>query len=688
MLHLANLRQLLNRFPAVRAVLLLATMMVAATAVTTTILLTELRQESLSRARGEAVTLTRVLSEQTTRTFEGVMLSMQGIKERLSDAVGMRLALDSDMVRFLLLARSAALPQVKSIFVVDDEGFGVNSSRPDFIRRLDVSRRSFYLDALKEEKGAPVIGAPEIARVDGQWTFYVSMRLAHPDGHLRGVLVAAIDLEHFETLYDSVRLNSVSCVQLLNLDGMVMAGRSRDPLVAKEGEAPGTRCVDLHGLLPSRIVEGEEQIADEKHFVAYRRAGEFPLVMRVGVDEHLALLPWYRVMRPIVAGVVVLLLFVLGTTALLARNLARKETLEATLKERDEQLRNMVHSVKDAILTVDVDHRVVLFNPAAEHLFGALAGEVVGRPIEPALSACLAPGQVDELCTRLKAGWQSSGASDALCVIEVSRHGQVVPVELSLSKSAAHGGVLLTAVFRDITERRRAEADLRESHHQLQTLSAALQNYREEERARIARELHDELGQQLTGIRMEVSWLGGRMLATQAGLVDKVASIKGEIDQTIATVRRISSELRPLVLDDLGFGAAAAWYVEQFRNRTGLPVELSLPDLEPEHGGVVATALFRILQESLTNVARHAAATCVEVRLMPIDGAWLLRITDDGVGFSDWPESGHDIGLVGMRERARALGGRLIVISAPGRGTTVEASIPLETMGEGTTWEN
>ena len=160
MFRLANLRRLLSRFPAVRAVLLLATMMVMATAVTTTILLTELRQESVHRARSEAVTLTRALSEQTTRAFEGVTLSMQGIKERLSDAVGMRLALDSDMVRFLLLARSAALPQVKSIFVVDDEGFGVNSSRPDFIRRLDVSRRSFYLDALKEEKGAPVIGDP------------------------------------------------------------------------------------------------------------------------------------------------------------------------------------------------------------------------------------------------------------------------------------------------------------------------------------------------------------------------------------------------------------------------------------------------------------------------------------------------------------------------------------------------
>lgn len=688
MFRLAGLRQLSHRFPSVRAVLLLAAVMIVATVVATAVLLAELRQENLRRAQGEIVTLTRVLAEQTTRTFEGVSLTLHGIKERLSDDVGTRLELDSELVRFLLLARSAGLPQVKSIFVVDAQGRGVNSSRPDFIPRLDVTARPFYRNVVDGDKDTLFISAPEIARVDGQWTFYVSTRLAYPDGRLRGVLVAAINLEHFEALYESVRLDSVTCIQLLDLDGALMAGKPHDEQgVGKPPEQPAVR-VDLRALPLEEVVEGEERFSDGLHFAAYRRAGEFPLAMRAAIDERTALLPWQRAMRPIVAGVAAMLFFVLGTTFLLARNLVRKGVLETALKERDEQLRNMVHSVKDAILTVDPANRIVLFNRAAERMFAVRADEVVGREIGAALSACLAPDRLRELRERLDDGWKSSSASDALFDIELVRHGQEIPVELSLSTSAVRGEQLLTAIFRDLTERRRAETELRETSHQLQKLSASLQNYREEERARIARELHDELGQQLTGIRMEVSWLGGRMQPDQGVLVDKVASVKEQIDQTIATVRRISSELRPLVLDDLGFGAAAAWYVEQFRDRTGLQVDLSLPDIDPARGDAVASALFRILQESLTNVARHAQATRVAVRLAAEEDEWVLTVSDDGAGFTPRPENGKDIGLAGMRERAQNLGGRLAVVSAPGEGTAVEARIPVNTMSEGQPWKN
>ena len=159
MFRLAGLRQLSHRFPSVRAVLLLAAVMIVATVVATAVLLAELRQENLRRAQGEIVTLTRVLAEQMTRTFEGVSLTLHGIKERLSDDVGTRLELDSELVRFLLLARSAGLPQVKSIFVVDAQGRGVNSSRPDFIPRLDVTARPFYRNVVDGDKDTLFISA-------------------------------------------------------------------------------------------------------------------------------------------------------------------------------------------------------------------------------------------------------------------------------------------------------------------------------------------------------------------------------------------------------------------------------------------------------------------------------------------------------------------------------------------------
>ena len=237
-------------------------------------------------------------------------------------------------------------------------------------------------------------------------------------------------------------------------------------------------------------------------------------------------------------------------------------------------------------------------------------------------------------------------------------------------------GLIVTpyAIGRRVRESSVAHADriaAAEERYQLLLAEREQQARLAESRARatIARELHDELGQLLTGIRMEVSWLGGRLLPEQQTLADKVLTVKGQIDRTIATVRRISSELRPLVLDDLGLSAAASWYVDQFSARTGLAVELSLPDVEPEHGDAVATALFRVLQESLTNVARHAQAEKVTVCLAFKNGVWSLSVSDDGLGFIPKPGEPGDIGLVGMRERAQNLGGRFSVTSAPEQGT-------------------
>jgi len=135
------------------------------------------------------------------------------------------------------------------------------------------------------------------------------------------------------------------------------------------------------------------------------------------------------------------------------------------------------------------------------------------------------------------------------------------------------------------------------------------------------------------------------------------------------------------VLDDLGFAAAAGWYVDQFSARTGLPVSLTLPEVDPPRGDAVATALFRVLQESLTNVARHAAASHVEVALGFADQCWTLSIRDDGAGFVHDPGRRGDIGLVGMRERAQILGGQFSVTTAPGAGTLIEVRIPAQQEG-------
>jgi PAS domain S-box-containing protein len=336
----------------------------------------------------------------------------------------------------------------------------------------------------------------------------------------------------------------------------------------------------------------------------------------------------------------------------------------------------MVQSVQDAIVIINSDRRLVLFNRAAERMFGMPARAAVGCTVTDWLAGCRRQPQGRELQNYLDDAQTAPPGMVLLGMLELIGNDQESPVELSLSTTSVRGLVLVTAVFRDLTERRRAEQELVATNRQLQELSASLQKVREEERARIARELHDELGQLLTGMRMEVSWLGGRLPAELPQLGSKVGVIKGLIDQTIVSVRRIAAELRPLVLDDLGFAAAATWYVDQFSSRTGLPVSLDLPVDDPWLDEAAATALFRILQESLTNVVRHARASRVEVALVRRGDAWVLSISDDGQGLA--PDVGRKagIGLIGMRERVNILGGRFSAGPAPGGGTLVEAVVP------------
>ena len=224
-------------------------------------------------------------------------------------------------------------------------------------------------------------------------------------------------------------------------------------------------------------------------------------------------------------------------------------------------------------------------------------------------------------------------------------------------------------------ERHKAETELRETNQQLRALSSSLQEVREQERSRIAAELHDELGQQLTGLKLELSWFATRMKEGRPPTIEQVDAMRHQLDGTIGSVRRIATELRPRVLDDLALGEALAWQAREFARRSGLEVDVQLAAVDHVADAPTATALFRIVQESLTNIARHAHATKVQVRLEHDEHALRLSIHDDGRGLAR--TGGGGLGLVSMRERALALGGRLAVTGAPGAGTTVEVVLPL-----------
>jgi two-component system, NarL family, sensor histidine kinase UhpB len=242
----------------------------------------------------------------------------------------------------------------------------------------------------------------------------------------------------------------------------------------------------------------------------------------------------------------------------------------------------------------------------------------------------------------------------------------------------ASGKVIGTTGFScDITERRQFQDEQRRSREQLRALAAHVESVREQERVRIAREIHDELGQSLTCMGMDLAFLDKQIDPDNKEAAARVAALVELVKDTIRCVRRISSELRPSILDDLGLGAAIEWLAHDFESRTQIPCAVDVPadfSLPFE----LATPLFRVCQEALTNVTRHASATNVSVQLICSDAHIVLTVKDNGRGITEDEIKRHgSLGLLGMKERIAILGGTLDVEGKPGEGTTLAIQIPL-----------
>lgn len=232
-------------------------------------------------------------------------------------------------------------------------------------------------------------------------------------------------------------------------------------------------------------------------------------------------------------------------------------------------------------------------------------------------------------------------------------------------------------IQRDITDRRAAETEILRSRQELRDLTARLQLVREDERTGLAREVHDELGQALTGLKIDLAWLKPRV-SDRPALVERVQSIIVRIDGAMDTVRRIATDLRPSVLDDMGLVAAVEWQALDFERSTGITARLEVQAVHPDLDDACATTAFRILQETLTNVTRHAHATRVTIALKVSDEELILEVRDNGRGISESERmSPRSLGLVGSRERALGCGGELVIRGVRNQGTTVWLRIPL-----------
>lgn len=237
----------------------------------------------------------------------------------------------------------------------------------------------------------------------------------------------------------------------------------------------------------------------------------------------------------------------------------------------------------------------------------------------------------------------------------------------------------LIGIMVDITSQKQTVNEIREKNEQLRMLSDHLQKIREEERTNMAREIHDELGQQLTIMKMDISWLQDNVTKENCAIQQRTAELKNMLDQTVTTVRRLAHELRPSMLDDMGLVAAIEWHLAEFEKRAGIKTEYSGVKNQLPLTDAAKTGLFRIIQESLTNVARYANAKKVKVNLRQVDDKIVLKIVDDGIGFE--PEKlafKKTLGIIGMKERCIMLGGEFKIETAIGSGTKIKVTVPAQ----------
>lgn len=383
------------------------------------------------------------------------------------------------------------------------------------------------------------------------------------------------------------------------------------------------------------------------------------------------------------------------------------DPLMRRLEESEATNHAILDTAPDGIITTDAQGTIVSFNPAAERLFGYTADEAVGQSVR-----MLIPSPPRE---------EHHGVHE---VVGRRRDGATFLLDITVSQLQLAGRQLYTGIVRDMTERKQAEDVLKQDHDKLESrvaertaalqrvnellqaeitereqaetalrssrqqfrnLATHLQDLQEEERRHIAREIHDELAQTLTGLNMDLAWLTKRLTTAPETVQDRLQVMVVQIETLVTAVRQIATTLRPGVLDDLGLFAAIEWQLQEVQKRTNLAYELTLPSEEIPLEPARATAVFRIFQESITNVLRHADASFVMVQVVQKPASLLLAVRDNGKGITpDQLAHGASLGLLGMRERAQLWGGDVNIEGTPNVGTTVTVRmpyVPLESRG-------
>ncbi len=376
---------------------------------------------------------------------------------------------------------------------------------------------------------------------------------------------------------------------------------------------------------------------------------------------------------------------ILNSRLQMAREEREFRQAEQALRDSEEQLRSITTSAKDAIVTADDHGKICFWNLAAEEIFGFSEAEAMNKNLLKLIFPEHFARENADRIEKFGLTGKQPHIGSTFELMSKRKNGETFPIELSLSAFKIKKKWHSLAMIRDITERYNTDQDLKKSREQARRLASHLQSISEKERLKIAREIHDELGQSLAALKMDLTLMSRELSEKKReikldSLLTEIQSMVFLVDTTIKQVRKIITELRPEILDSIGLIAALEWQSKDFQKSSGIECKFFSNVDELQMNKEYSIAIYRIFQEMLTNIIRHANATNVNVKCDKNDpGKFVLEVSDNGVGITNAKiDDLNSYGIMGMKERATILSGEVKIWGKTGSGTTVRLVIPLQ----------